>query len=139
MTKARITTSATTKDTTEPMAIWVQPTCPVPAASSWRWSHSRLAVAPNLRGTASQKLNSPAVVRSLPLASAPLVFVLGGGQRYAKALPQADDLVLTEVDADLDGDAFFPPWERHAFAEVSREPHRAAERTGFAFVHYRRL
>lgn len=73
------------------------------------------------------------------VASAPRVFVIGGGQLYAQALPRADDLVLTEIDAELDGDAFFPPWDRHAFAEVSREPHRAADGTGFAFVHYRRL
>lgn len=73
------------------------------------------------------------------VAAAPRVFVIGGGQLYAQALPRADELVLTEIDADLEGDAFFPPWDRSAFAEVAREPHRAADGTAFAFVHYRRL
>lgn len=73
------------------------------------------------------------------VAAEPRVFVIGGGQLYAEALPLADELVLTEVDADLDGDTFFPAWDRSRFAEVSRQPEQAADGTGFAFVHYRRL
>jgi dihydrofolate reductase len=72
------------------------------------------------------------------LAGAARVFVIGGGELYAQALPRADELVLTEIDADLDGDTFFPAWDRRAFVESSREPHRAADGTAFAFVHYRR-
>lgn len=36
------------------------------------------------------------------------VFVVGGAQVYAQALPRADRIVLTEVDADVEGDAWFP-------------------------------
>ncbi len=72
------------------------------------------------------------------LADAPRVFVIGGAQLYALALPLADELVLTEIDADLDGDARFPPWPRAAFDEVAREPRTAADGTPFAFVTYRR-
>ncbi|MCK7500994.1 MAG: dihydrofolate reductase [Comamonadaceae bacterium] len=33
-----------------------------------------------------------------------------------EALPlRATTLVLTEIDADFDGDAFFPAWDRAAF------------------------
>jgi dihydrofolate reductase len=35
-------------------------------------------------------------------------FVVGGGTTYAETLPIADRVVATEVDADLDGDTFFP-------------------------------
>lgn len=72
------------------------------------------------------------------LAGAPKVFVIGGAQLYAAALPWADELVLTEIDADLDGDAHFPRWDRADFDEVAREPHTAADGTRFAFVTYRR-
>ena len=34
--------------------------------------------------------------------------MIGGGTVYAQALPLADRLYATEVDADFDGDAFFP-------------------------------
>lgn len=40
------------------------------------------------------------------------VFVIGGGSVYAQALPYADRLYLTVVDADFpDADTFFPPYE----------------------------
>jgi dihydrofolate reductase len=35
-------------------------------------------------------------------------FVIGGGSLYAQALPLADRLYLTEVDAEIAGDTFFP-------------------------------
>jgi dihydrofolate reductase len=67
------------------------------------------------------------------------VAVIGGGELYALALPHADELVLTEIDAAFDGaDTFFPPFERTRFVEVAREPQHAADGTRFAFVTYRR-
>lgn len=67
------------------------------------------------------------------------VSVLGGSQVYASALPRADELVLTEVERDYpQADTFFPPWDRTAFEEVSRERHVAPDGTPFAFVIYRR-
>lgn len=74
------------------------------------------------------------------LADAPRVFVIGGAALYASAMPIADELVLTEIDADYEGDAHFPAWDRSAFAEVAREAHAAEppQTPGFAFVTYRR-
>ena len=72
------------------------------------------------------------------LAAEPRVFVVGGAQLYAQALPRADEMVLTEIDADLDGDVHFPAWDRAAFAEAAREAHVGADGTRFAFVTYRR-
>jgi len=53
------------------------------------------------------------VVRSLEAAleaagEAPEVMVLGGAQIYAAALPRADRMVLTHVDAEVPGDTRFP-------------------------------
>lgn len=66
------------------------------------------------------------------------VFVIGGGELYAQALPQADQLILTEVDADFDGDTFFPAWDRAAFTEVSRETHQSESGWTYHFVFYQR-
>jgi len=71
-------------------------------------------------------------------AGLPKVCVIGGAQLYALALPLADVLELTEIDADLDGDVFFPDWPRADFEEVSRDTQKAQDGTGFAFVTYRR-
>ena len=72
------------------------------------------------------------------LDSAPQVYVIGGGQLYAEALPLADELLLTEIDADFAGDTWFPDWDRTAFEETSRE--QCVSETGipFSFVAYRR-
>jgi len=72
------------------------------------------------------------------LQAQPQVIVIGGVQLFAQALPLADELVLTEIDADLDGDVHFPAWDRTAFAEAAREAHTAVDGTRFAFVTYRR-
>ena len=60
-------------ETTKPMAISLQPTGPSPAASASRLSHSSSVVAPIIVGTARKKLNSAAVRRSMPIASAPMI------------------------------------------------------------------
>ena len=36
-------------------------------------------------------------------------FVIGGARLYAEAMPFSDFLHLTKVDANVDGDVFFPP------------------------------
>lgn len=72
------------------------------------------------------------------LADAPKVFVIGGAQVYAAALPRADELVLTEVDAVFDADVFFPDWPRGAFEAVSSESHMTQDGTPYRFVTYRR-
>jgi len=67
-------------------------------------------------------------------------FVIGGAELYALALPHADELVLTEIERDFDGDARFPDWPRTHFVETSRERHHAGAPNDFdyAFVSYRR-
>ena len=71
------------------------------------------------------------------LADEERVFVIGGAQIYAAALPQADELVLTEIDADIAGDTIFPDWDRAAFVEVAREERVSEDGMPFAFVTYR--
>jgi dihydrofolate reductase len=73
------------------------------------------------------------------VADAERVFVIGGAQLYAAALPLADELVLTEIDAVADGaDTFFPTWDRAAFIEASRESHVSADGLAYAFVIWKR-
>jgi dihydrofolate reductase len=68
----------------------------------------------------------------------PRLSVIGGAQVYALALPLASTLELTEIDADLDADTFFPDWNRSEFEETSRETRLTQEGLRYAFVSYRR-
>ena len=49
------------------------------------------------------------------------VFVAGGAQVYAAALPVTDALVMTWVDAEPEGDTYFPEVDWDEWREVSRE------------------
>ncbi len=71
-------------------------------------------------------------------AGADRVFVIGGAQIYAAALPLADELHLTELELDAEGDTVFPAFDRSAFVEVARERHVSVDGIAFSFVTYRR-
>jgi len=67
------------------------------------------------------------------------VFVIGGAEIYALALPHADTLELTEIDASFEGaDAFFPAWRAEDFDEVSHQTQQSAQGWPYAFVRYQR-
>jgi len=66
------------------------------------------------------------------------VFVIGGGEIYAAALPSADELLLTEIDAEIEGDTYFPDWDPDDFEEVARERHVSSDGVGYSFVTYER-
>jgi dihydrofolate reductase len=60
------------------------------------------------------------------------VFICGGAQIYAQALPKCSDLYLTLVKREVEGDAFFPEFEN--LFELSRIEVETAE---FKILHYR--
>lgn len=66
------------------------------------------------------------------------ICVIGGAEIYALALPLADELLLTEIDADFKADAFFPAWPREQFDIVSSESHTTPEGLTYRYVDYRR-
>ena len=81
-------------------------------------------------------------VHSLPAAlaltdNATQRFVIGGAEVYALALPFATELLLTEIDADFEADAFFPAWPRQGFTAVSTDAQTTPQGMGFRYVTYR--
>ncbi|MGU3543610.1 dihydrofolate reductase [Methylobacterium sp. A52T] len=68
------------------------------------------------------------------------LMVVGGAEIYALALPHADRLHLTEVEAEPAGDVRFPAFDRARFRETFREAHPAGPRDehAFAFVDWER-
>ena len=59
------------------------------------------------------------------------IFICGGAQIYAQALPRCSDLYLTLVKRTVEGDAFFPPFE-NLFAPVEEIMNTA----DFTVTHY---
>lgn len=64
------------------------------------------------------------------------VFIIGGAQIYQASMPMLDRMVITEVDASPEGDAWFPEWREGEWDEVSRESFNPDEKnpTGFDLV-----
>jgi len=65
-------------------------------------------------------------------------FVIGGAEIYAQALPLADELVITEIDAGFDADVFFPDWDRGAFVAEAGDWQLSEDGHRFRWVTYRR-
>ena len=64
------------------------------------------------------------------------VFVIGGGRVFTDALKFADELRLTMIDREVDGDTFFPPYVDY----VQKHFRLAQEENyiGYSFVYYLR-
>lgn len=68
------------------------------------------------------------------LKNEPEVFIIGGGQLFAKAIKLADELRLTIVEKNVEGDTFFPPYEdiaKNNFHLLKEEHH-----SGYTFLDY---
>lgn len=59
--------------------------------------------------------------------------VIGGEQIYTQALARAERLYLTEVDAEIDGDAWFPAFERGQWHEIGREDFAAQDNNPYDY------
>ena len=74
-------------------------------------------------------------------AASDACFVIGGAAPYAEALPRADRLYATTVEACLPGDTVMPAFDEAPWRLVSEQRHPADERHAFAYtirIHDRR-
>lgn len=69
------------------------------------------------------------------------VFIIGGADIFRQGLPHATRMYLTEIHADVEGDVYFPEFDRAQWEESSRIPHPADDRHCYAFdfVTYNRI
>ena len=68
-------------------------------------------------------------------ASSETVWVMGGAQIYAQALPLAQRIEVTEIAQNVDGDAYAPVLGPE-WTEAAREDHTSASGVPFSFVRY---
>lgn len=62
------------------------------------------------------------------------ICVIGGSALFEAALPRAKRLYITEVDAEPEGDTFFPAFDESLFREVANERHDAGDKDDHAFT-----
>ncbi|WP_411885166.1 dihydrofolate reductase [Polaromonas sp. YR568] len=68
-------------------------------------------------------------------AAAEEVWIMGGAQIYAQAVPLADRIEVTEIAQDFEGDAYAPQLGPE-WREVAREDHVSTNGLKFSFVTY---
>lgn len=95
-----------------------------------QWAHSGVQTAGDLDTALALAFEG---VRAGPDPTGP-VMVVGGGQIYEQAMPQATRLEITHIDAEPPGDTRFPRIDRRIWRETERD-----DRDGYAFVRYVRL
>ena len=64
--------------------------------------------------------------------------IIGGADILRLALPMADVLDMTEIDASFDADTFFPEFLPEDWQETSRKTQQSESGPTFSFVEYRR-
>jgi len=89
------------------------------------------------------KLQDVEVVKSIEDAlkicsSENLIYIIGGEQIYNLAMPYANNIHLTEVNKEVEGDAFFPEFDKNEWKEIARENSKDFIDTSYSFVEYRR-
>jgi len=66
-------------------------------------------------------------------ALAPEVMVIGGASVYAQCLGRAGRMYLTRIDAEFEGDTFFPAWDPAEWREVERQVFEPDERNAYPY------
>lgn len=69
------------------------------------------------------------------------IFVIGGSVVYKQSMEFADDMYITWVHADFDGDVFFPKISTEIWKEVSREDFQPDDKNKYpySFSYYKRI
>ena len=79
-----------------------------------------IVVTRNAAFRAEGALVAGSLAAAVALAESSEAFIIGGAELYAAALPLADRLCLTEIDADFEGDTRFPAVDPKRWREASR-------------------
>ncbi|MGZ9584187.1 dihydrofolate reductase [Paenibacillus marinisediminis] len=76
----------------------------------------------------------------LKLAPAEDVIIMGGAEVYKQFMPYADQLYVTYIDAEFEGDEYFPPFDESKWTIVEERSGSVDERNLYAhrFVIYKR-
>ena len=66
------------------------------------------------------------------------VFIIGGAELYKDGLQIAEKLYITEVDLEVQGDAFFPEFVLSEWQETARATHESEQGLAFNYVIFKR-
>lgn len=91
------------------------------------WSHAGVESAASLQAALTQAGTDP-------------VFIIGGAQIFAEAMPYAERLIITEIAKNFHCDTFFPTTDPKDWREIARQAYDSESgEFAYAFVVYQRI
>ena len=94
-----------------------------------------IIVSRDLRFTAEECEVVNSIEEGLQLAAnAKRVFVIGGEDIYKQVLHKADELYITYVDADVEGDRYFPQFSLQDWEQIREESYSADDKNLYDMV-----
>lgn len=82
-------------------------------------------------------LNARSLKEAIRLAGDRDVFISGGAGVFAEGLSFAEKLFITEIDADFEGDVFFPEFDKTQYHKTIDEYHE--EKVPYKYVTYTKI
>ncbi|MEX2516085.1 MAG: dihydrofolate reductase, partial [Gammaproteobacteria bacterium] len=70
---------------------------------------------------------------ALLVADSAEIMIIGGADIFAATLPRTQKIYLTELDAEVEADTFFPAFDESRWQEVSRESFPADEQNDYPY------
>ena len=70
---------------------------------------------------------------ALKIAQTDEVMVIGGGQLYTLAMPQAQSMILTLIDIEPDADTWFPAWDDQQWLQTDERLFPVDDKNGIAY------
>ena len=61
------------------------------------------------------------------------IFIIGGGEIYKLGFKFVDKLYITEIKNNIEGDTFFPKWNKSEWKEISRISHPSDSKHEYDF------
>lgn len=77
-------------------------------------------------------------IEAIRLEEPAKLFIIGGGVVYRQAMELADEMIITQVYNEYEGDTYFPEY-RSDIGLVWKEISRVDSNEEFSFIHYTRI
>ena len=89
---------------------------------------------PEAEGAFAVKSLDEALLESQFAPGHEMVWIIGGGEIFAQAIPRVDRMYLTIVHAQVEGDAYFPEFEEGEWICAAETFHTSDERHAYSFT-----
>ncbi len=82
-------------------------------------------------------LTAKSLAEAIKLAGNKDIYISGGAKLYEEAIPLVEKMYITEIDCEMEGDTYFPPFEKEQFVKEINEKFEG--KIPYTYVTYTRI